>query len=151
MVVFQVLLHRYSGAEDCCIGAADSGRKDAVVLHSLGLFLNIVPLRFPRIPHGNQTAFADLLRAVKSISDDALAHSRVPIDVLLNDHGIPREPSHSPLFQAFFNYRHNVRDARATFLGCEAEGDSSPEARTLTMSVWTFWTAAVAKISSPCS
>ena len=123
MAVFQVLLHRYSGAEDCCIGTADSGRKDADVLQSLGLFLNIVPLRFPKNPHGSQTAFADVLRAAKSISDDALAHSRVPIDVLLNDLGIPREPSHSPLFQAFFNYRHNVRDARDTFLGCEAEGE----------------------------
>ncbi|KXX81008.1 Polyketide synthase-nonribosomal peptide synthetase [Madurella mycetomatis] len=123
MAVFQVLLHRYSGAEDCCVGTADSGRKDADVLQSLGLFLNIVPLRFPKIPHGSQTAFADVLRAVKSTSDDALAHSRVPIDVLLNDLGIPREPSHSPLFQAFFNYRHNVRDARATFLGCDAEGE----------------------------
>jgi hybrid polyketide synthase/nonribosomal peptide synthetase ACE1 len=123
MAVFQILLHRYSGAEDYCIGTADSGRKDADVLQSLGLFLNILPLRSPKLPHGSQTAFEDVLRAVKSASDDGLAHSRVPIDVLLNDLGIPREPSHSPLFQAFFNYRHNVRDARATFLGCEAEGE----------------------------
>lgn len=121
--VFQILLYRYSGAEDFCIGVADNGRKDADVLQSLGLFLNILPLRFPTTPDGPQTVFANALRAVKSLGDDALAHSRVPVDALLNDLGIPREPSHSPLFQAFFNYRHNVRDARATFLGCEAEGE----------------------------
>ena len=47
LAVFRILLLRYSNedAEDICIGIADGNRKDAAVLRSLGLFLNLVPLR----------------------------------------------------------------------------------------------------------
>ncbi|KAF7540713.1 hypothetical protein G7054_g1177 [Neopestalotiopsis clavispora] len=121
LAIFRVLLFRYSNcrAEDFCIGVADSNRKDADLLRSLGLYLNLIPLRFRQ---AREQSFAETLQEVKRISDDAFTHSRVPIDVLLSQLNVPRSQSHPPLFQAFFNYQRNISDAR-TFCGCKATGE----------------------------
>ncbi|RYP44645.1 hypothetical protein DL768_008911 [Monosporascus sp. mg162] len=58
----------------------------------------------------------------KTTSDDAFANSHVPFDVLLNELGVPRSPSYSPLFQVFLNYRPNIQERRA-FCGCDSEGE----------------------------
>lgn len=121
LTVFGVLLFRQTNmqASDLCIGVADGNRKDSDVVRSLGLFLNILPLRFCHRP---DELFADTLRNVREKTDVAYANSRVPIDVLLEDLKVPRVLSHSPLFQAFFNYRQNVQDS-GKYLGCEAAGE----------------------------
>lgn len=124
LAVFRILLFRYSErkAEDLCIGVTDGNRKTGDVLRSLGLFLNLLPLRFRH--HTNvdqQPSFDSVLKNVKTVSDNAFANSVVPFDVLLTELNVPRTASHTPLFQTLFNYRNNVQDARI-FLGCEAEG-----------------------------
>jgi hybrid polyketide synthase/nonribosomal peptide synthetase ACE1 len=120
LAVFRVLLYRYAnGVEDLCVGVTDGNRKDADVLQSLGLFLNLVPLRFRQDSH--QT-FADCLKDVKAVSDNGFANSRVPFDLLLTELQVPRSPSYSPLFQALLNYRQNIVEARA-FCGCESDGE----------------------------
>ncbi|KAM7212888.1 polyketide synthetase [Rhypophila decipiens] len=133
LAVFIILLFRYSPEPEedmqdgICVGIADSGRKEADVLRSLGLFLNILPLRFfqntPQLT--GSLSFRDMLVTVKSAADEAMAHSNVPIDAILQEIQTPREPSHTPLFQTLFNFRPNVNDSRADgFLGCkEAEGE----------------------------
>lgn len=119
LAVFGCLLFRYSQAEDICIGVADGNRRDHDVLRSLGLFLNLLPLR---LRPDSQKTFLDALKDVKSISDDAFSNSRPPIDVLFNELHVPRSPSHAPLFQSFLNYRPHVSDSRP-FCDCEAEGE----------------------------
>ncbi|KAK0614004.1 hypothetical protein B0T14DRAFT_606389 [Immersiella caudata] len=122
--VFQVLLYRYVGddqGEDLVIGVADGNRKEANVLRSLGIFLNLLPLRL-RLANGPKQTFSDTLRNAQTVAQGAFSNSRVPFDVLLNELNVPRVPSHSPLFQAFLNYRPNTQEAR-TFLGCEGELD----------------------------
>ncbi len=121
VAVFHLLLYRYTNlrAEDMVIGVADANRKEADVLQSLGIFLNVLPLRLKR---SARDTFADTLKDVKTVAQSAFANSRVPFDVLINELGVPREPSHSPLFQAFVNYRQNATEARQ-FIGCEGELD----------------------------
>ncbi|KAK6064314.1 polyketide synthase peptide synthetase [Seiridium cupressi] len=120
LTVFQILLFRFSDRRitDLCIGVTDGNRKYVDVLQSIGLFLNILPLRFAM---GDDHAFTDCLRNTKHISDEAFTNSRVPLDVLLAELNVPRSLSFNPLFQALFNYRPNVQDSRE-FLGCEASG-----------------------------
>ena len=120
LAVFHILLYRYTGGvEDISIGVADGNRKEADVLQSLGIFLNILPLRLKRAP---RQTFADALKDVRTVAQAAFSNSRVPFDVLLNELNVPRVPSHSPLFQAFLNYRQNQQEARS-FLGCDGELD----------------------------
>jgi hybrid polyketide synthase/nonribosomal peptide synthetase ACE1 len=124
LAVFQILLYRYVGDEqgdDLVIGVADGNRKEANVLRSLGIFLNLLPLRL-RLAQGSKQTFSDTLRNAQTVAQGAFSNSRVPFDVLLNELNVPRVPSHSPLFQAFMNYRPNTQEAR-TFLGCEGELD----------------------------
>lgn len=124
LAVFQVLLYRYVGDEDgkdIVIGVADGNRKEANVLRSLGIFLNLLPLRL-RLAGGPQQTFSETLREAQAAADGAFGNSRVPFDVLLKELNVPRVPAHSPLFQAFLNYRQNMQEARG-FLGCEGELD----------------------------
>ncbi|KAI0975805.1 hypothetical protein F4678DRAFT_484023 [Xylaria arbuscula] len=122
LTTFGVLLSRYADPypDEICIGLADSGRKDANALRSLGLFLNLVPLRFTFDAH---RSFADTLKSTKIASNDAHMNARVPFNALLDELKVSRSPSYHPLFQAFFNYRPNIRDTRS-YCGCEATGES---------------------------
>lgn len=122
LAAFRILLIRYTNnaTKDITIGVADGNRKDADVLESLGLFLNLIPLRFR---HDSNEMFTTTLETTRATSNDGFANSRVPFDFLLGELKLPRSPSHSPLFQAFINYRQNVQETWS-FCGCEAEGES---------------------------
>ncbi|KAK3296553.1 uncharacterized protein B0H64DRAFT_323128 [Chaetomium fimeti] len=119
--VFVVLLSRYGNTftEDLCIGVADGNRSDLDTAGNLGLFLNLLPLRFRQ---HSELSFAKALLGSRSTIEDAYGNSRVPFDVLLGELNIPRSPTHMPLFQVFLNYRQNIHET-TTFCGCEAQGE----------------------------
>jgi hybrid polyketide synthase/nonribosomal peptide synthetase ACE1 len=118
---FAVLLFRYGRnlTENFCIGVADGNRRDADILHSLGLFLNLLPVKFH---HHAELSFAKALQDARTTIQDAYSHSRVPFDVLLSELSVQRSVTHTPLFQAFVNYRQNIQET-TTFCGCAAEGE----------------------------
>lgn len=117
LAVFQVLLSRFSGVEDLVIGIADSGRSDYGAFESIGNFLNLLPLRF-RPKHSRR--FQDVLKESKEKTFSAMGASAVPIDLIFSELGVQRTAAHSPLFQAFMDYR-NVRE-RQRFGECIVEG-----------------------------
>lgn len=118
LTVFHTLLFRYSGElDDITIGVADGNRKEADTLRSLGIYMNLLPLRIKR--NARQT-FSEALRNVRAVVQAAFSNSRVPFDVILAELDVPRTPSHSPLFQTFLNYRQNIKEARTVF-GAEGE------------------------------
>ncbi|PGH16793.1 hypothetical protein AJ80_05108 [Polytolypa hystricis UAMH7299] len=120
LAVFHILLFRHAGdLEDITIGVADGNRRDADVIQSLGMYLNLLPLRFKR---NSRQSFAEALRDVQNVVQNAFSNARVPFDVLLQEINVPRAPSHSPLFQTFLNYRQNIKEARSVF-GVEGELD----------------------------
>ncbi|GFF45571.1 hybrid NRPS/PKS enzyme, putative [Aspergillus lentulus] len=74
------------------ISSANRYRKD--MSQSVGLYLNLLPLRFtPQMDH----TFTNILHIVREKSLNAFAHSKVPFDVIVNELGVPRSASHSPL------------------------------------------------------
>jgi hybrid polyketide synthase/nonribosomal peptide synthetase ACE1 len=117
LAMWQVLLHRHLGVESLCIGLADSNRTDADILRSVGMFLNLLPMQFSL---DSSQSFGEALKETKRVSQEALAHSRVPFDVILSELNVPRSASHSPLFQAFYNYRPRTEVSRK-FCGSQAE------------------------------
>jgi hybrid polyketide synthase/nonribosomal peptide synthetase ACE1 len=124
------------GGQDLCIGLVHGNRRDADVRRSLGLFLDLVPIRLHHHHHHPSTrgstlasghvGFADALRATRTSVDEALAHARPPLEAILSAIGAPRPPNRTPLFQVLFNYRPGVRDA-GPFCGCEASGAMMPD------------------------
>lgn len=118
LAVWQTLLFRLFDVQDICIGLGDGNRTDPDVMQSIGLFLNLVPIRFHRRP---SQSFGEALKDTKSISQQAFSHAHIPLSVILSDLSVPRSTAHSPLFQVSFNYRPGVAESRK-FCGCTASG-----------------------------
>lgn len=126
LTTFKVLLARLSGTLDLCIGVADGGRIENDTLTSIGLYLNLLPLRVQYKPG---QSFIDAAKAVRSRAYAAMAHSRPPLDKLLSELNVPRSASHSPLFQAFVDYRQSIEEKQA-FGDCVMEGREYEVGRT---------------------
>ncbi|KGO44322.1 Acyl transferase/acyl hydrolase/lysophospholipase [Penicillium expansum] len=118
LAVWKTLLLRFFDMEDVSIGLGDGNRTDADILRSMGLFLNLLPVRFFQQPC---QSFGESLKEVRNITQDAFGHSRVPFDVILTELNVPRSASHNPLCQTLFNYRPKVEQSRS-FCGCVADG-----------------------------
>ncbi|KAK3996228.1 hypothetical protein QBC44DRAFT_404939 [Cladorrhinum sp. PSN332] len=104
---------------DLCIGMADANRFEGDLSTSMGMYLNLLPLRF-RL--SGKQKFEDVLKETRRTAYGAMAHSRVPFDLILDHLRVPRSTLHSPLFQAFINYRGGVAEKRS-FGGIEGEGE----------------------------
>ncbi|KAL8848143.1 MAG: hypothetical protein Q9221_006829 [Calogaya cf. arnoldii] len=119
LATLSALLARYSETQDFCIGLGDANRKDPDVRESLGLHLNLVPLR---VRCNVEKAFSQALKEMQRKSQEVFANSSVPFDVILSELKVPRSSSHAPLFQVFMNYRQGIRQMRS-FCGCDCEGE----------------------------
>ncbi|KAI2734306.1 hypothetical protein DTO013E5_10055 [Penicillium roqueforti] len=118
LAVWKTLLLRFFDVKEVCIGLGDGNRTDADILRSVGLFLNLLPVRFSQQPG---QSFGESLKEVRNITQGAFSHSRVPFDVILTELNVPRSASHNPLCQTLFNYRPKVEQSRS-FCGCVADG-----------------------------
>ena len=117
LATLQVMLHRLLHINDVCIGITDANKNDPEHFDTLGFFVNLLPLRFQ--VDGNQS-FTHLAQKAKDKSFEALAHSQMPFDILLDELKIPRSTTHNPLFQVLMNYK--MGSSRTVPLGeCEAE------------------------------
>ena len=93
---FAVVLARYTGQEDICIGTALAGRTRPELEDLIGLFANTVVLRLDL--SGNPT-FDELLTRVRTEALDVYAHQTLPFEKLVAELRPPRDPSRNPLVQ----------------------------------------------------
>lgn len=108
LAAFRAMIVRLSGVQDFCVGIGDASRTGYDTLESIGPFVNLLPLRFT--DNGEKQTFAKMLSATRQTVLDALANSRVPFSVLLDELNVKRSPYHSPLFQAFVDYREGAKE-----------------------------------------
>jgi len=116
LAAFEVLLYRLTNAKDFAIGIADGNRKEEAMLSSFGPYVNLLPLRFAIKPH----TFRQAISEARTKTLEALAHSKVPFEVLLNELRVARSLSHSPIFQAFIDYRQGTQE-KQYFSNCLME------------------------------
>jgi hybrid polyketide synthase/nonribosomal peptide synthetase ACE1 len=76
--------------------------------------MNILPVRFNLNPTQN---FLHAVKEARGKVMAAVAHAKVPFSVILSDLNIPRDPTHSPVFQTSFDYRETFK---VSFLDHEA-------------------------------
>src|SRR5262249_41827708 len=106
----------------------DANRTESGVQDSIGMFLNLLPLRF-RSSIATQT-FEAAVKEAQSKVRKALAHSRIPFDALLGERQAPRPADAAPLCQAFIDYRQPLPD-RSRLFDCKvvqekyARGDTA--------------------------
>jgi amino acid adenylation domain-containing protein len=102
MAVLVFTLHRLSGQNDIVIGTPVRGRTRSEFESLLGLFINVLPLRFQIDP---SQSFASLLKQVQKVCMDGFAHQDYPFETLLAEVKVPRDESRTPLFTAMFSYQ----------------------------------------------
>ncbi|GAA4316755.1 hypothetical protein GCM10023149_13960 [Mucilaginibacter gynuensis] len=94
--IFKVLLHRYSGQEDICVGTPVAGRNQGELEGLIGFFVNTLALRDE--VKGNES-FTQLLGKVKQTTLAAYEHQDVPFEKVVEAVVKDRDMSRSPLFQ----------------------------------------------------
>ncbi|WP_203854783.1 non-ribosomal peptide synthetase, partial [Dactylosporangium siamense] len=98
---YAVLLSRYTGQDDVPVGAPIANRNRAEIEGLVGFFVNTLVLRADLT--GDPT-FAELLDRVRAVTLAAHANQDVPFERLVDELGVVRDRSRTPLFQALFDY-----------------------------------------------
>lgn len=99
MAAFQVLLYRYSGQEDFCVGTPIANRTRPELAGLIGLFVNTLVIRADL---SNDPTFKDYLLRVRETCLEAFTHLDLPLERLVDELKITRDLSRTPLFQVMF-------------------------------------------------
>jgi len=118
LAAFQVLLSRYSGQEDICVGSPIANRTQSELEPLIGFFVNTLVLRGDLT--GDPT-FRQLLQRTREVALGAYAHQDLPFETIVDKVQPQRDMSHSPLFQAMFV----LRNAGTTFHGAPGAGQGA--------------------------
>ena len=113
LATFNVLLYRYSGQEDICVGTTVAGRPQQELEGLIGFFVNTLALR--NQVDGNMT-FKTLLEEIKRTTLEAYSHQEVPFEKVVDAVVKRRDMSRHPLFQVMFSLR-NTPDIPELKLG----------------------------------
>ncbi|MFP2933517.1 amino acid adenylation domain-containing protein, partial [Pyxidicoccus sp. 3LG] len=127
LTAFQVVLARYSGQDDICVGSPIANRTRAETEGLIGFFVNTLVLR-ARL-EGNPR-FRELLAQVRDVTLGAYAHQEVPFEKLVEELQPERDMSRSPLFQVMFTLQNAPQSGIAIpGLRMEAAGTSRRTAK----------------------
>ncbi len=115
LAAFDLLLSRYSGQSDFCVGTpvANRGKLDSEDL--IGCFVNTVALRADL---SGDPPFTELLERVRKTVLSAQAHQDVPFERLVEVLQIPRSLSHTPIYQVMMVLEDNPPDL-CQLSGCD--------------------------------
>jgi amino acid adenylation domain-containing protein/non-ribosomal peptide synthase protein (TIGR01720 family) len=99
LATFKLLLYRYSGQEDICVGAPIAGRQQQEIEGLIGFFVNTLALRSQV---RGEMSFNELLEEVKTTTLEAYNHQEVPFEKVVDAVVTTRDMSRNPLFQVLF-------------------------------------------------
>jgi amino acid adenylation domain-containing protein len=104
LALFQLLLHRYSGAADVVVGSPIAGRTRPELEPLVGVFIKTLALR-SRFHKG--ITFRELLTQVRDTTLNAYTHQDLPFERLVEALNPERTLSYSPIFQTQFVFHNN--------------------------------------------
>ena len=96
LAALQVLLHRYSGAEDIVIGTPIASRNRIEMERLVGYFINMIALRGD--VSGDPT-FVELLRRAKETTLGAFSNQDLAFETIVENLDFKRDLSRNPVFQ----------------------------------------------------
>jgi amino acid adenylation domain-containing protein len=91
----QALLHRYTDQRDIIVGFPIAGRDHPDLEDQIGFYVNTLPLRTAMEP---TMPFSRLLAQVRAAAAEAYEHQAYPFDRLVDELGVARDVTRSPLF-----------------------------------------------------
>ena len=99
LAALYVLLGRYTGQPDLCVGTPIANRNHAAIEPLVGFFVNTLALR---VRMDEDSTFEDFLQLVKRTALGAYEHQDMPFELLVDHLNIERDASRNPLFQIMF-------------------------------------------------
>jgi len=102
LCAFKVLLHKYTGESDICIGTPIANRLNKASEKIIGLFINTLVLRTDLSE--NQT-FENILKVLKLNTIAAYENQEVPFEMVVDQVQPDRDTKYSPLFQIMFIFQ----------------------------------------------
>src|SRR5438270_6356214 len=100
LAAFKVLLYRYSGQPDICVGVPVAGRTRLETEPLVGFFVDTLAFRDEL--SGNPR-FLELIAKVRETTLGALANTDVPFEKIVEAIRPQRSLSHNPIFQVMFS------------------------------------------------
>ena len=95
VAAIKATLFRQTGQPDITLGTPVAGRDHVDLEAQIGFYVNTLPLRTTL---SAEETFDALLAKVKAGTTDALEHRAHPFDSIVDDLGLRRDPSRSPVF-----------------------------------------------------
>ncbi|MDP6151442.1 MAG: amino acid adenylation domain-containing protein [Gammaproteobacteria bacterium] len=111
LAAFNILMARYSGQKDICIGTPVAGRRHTELEGLIGFFINTLVMRNDL---EGAPDFAEFLARVKNTALEAYSHQEFPFEKLVDEIQPVRDMSHAPLFQVAFIFQNTPWDQGAT-------------------------------------
>lgn len=102
MAAFAIVLWRYSGQQDFCIGTPFANRPRQELEGLIGHFINTIAIRTPIDP--DQAGLA-LIHRVQAQLLAAMEHQDLPFEAVVEAVNPPRDASYAPLFQVMMIYQ----------------------------------------------
>jgi amino acid adenylation domain-containing protein/thioester reductase-like protein len=100
LAAYCILLHRYSGQKTVLVGLPMSSRTDSRFNNVVGYFINPVVIRSD---WSAEATFDQLLRHLRGVVVEALAHGQLPFPELVKRLGVERSSNRTPVFQTMFS------------------------------------------------
>ena len=126
LAVHAIVMTRYSGQNDICVGTSLAGRDDIDLEPLIGHFINTVALR---IKLAENPTFTDLVRSVQHSVLGAMEHQDLPFDKVVEAINPVRTTDHAPLFQTMLIYQ-NIPQATPSGTGALAITPMSTDSAT---------------------
>ncbi|HIA01303.1 MAG TPA: non-ribosomal peptide synthetase, partial [Myxococcales bacterium] len=104
LTAFQVLLGRYSGQDDFCVGSPIAGRRHPALEKLIGFFVNTLVMRADL---SDDPSFDTLLSRTRETTLAAYQHQDLPFEQLVEMLSPVRNTGQSPLFQVMFSLQNN--------------------------------------------
>ncbi|HET8773661.1 MAG TPA: amino acid adenylation domain-containing protein, partial [Thermoanaerobaculia bacterium] len=108
LAAIKALLHRYTGAEDICVGSPIANRQYGETEGLIGMFVNTLALRTQIAPDDTFTA---VVEKVKATCLEAYEHQDAPFEKVIDALGLQRSLAVSPLFQVMVILQNMNREA----------------------------------------
>ncbi|WP_189457591.1 non-ribosomal peptide synthetase, partial [Aquimarina muelleri] len=111
---FKILLSRYSGQNDICVGTPIANRTQSELEGMIGFFINTLALRSDL--SGNPS-FIELLKQVKDTTLGGYDNQLAPFEKVVNRVVVERDMNITPLFQVMFDLQSTPEESKETAEG----------------------------------
>ncbi|UNY98317.1 amino acid adenylation domain-containing protein [Zhouia spongiae] len=115
--IFKILLHKYTGESDICVGSPIANRTREEVEGLIGLFVNTLALRSDV---NTELSFNEFLGRVKQTTLEAYENQDLPFEKVVDMLEPERNLSYSPLFQVMMVLQNNP-EGELKFSGLNVE------------------------------